>query len=183
MSANEVTFFPEYAIESTLFIANLLARPKIHQVLKMRYFADKLHLERYGWMASGDQYTAMKNGPVASQTYDMLKSARGQDIWSWRVLSTEIQAALRVDAITHEITVLRQADEAKLSVADMQCMKEAIETYGSLDFDPLTTASHDAAWQKAWDAKDDDAGANEMSLLDIAASLPHGKEVLAHIQA
>ncbi|NJM43125.1 MAG: SocA family protein [Brachymonas sp.] len=183
MAANEITFFPDYAIESTLFISNLLVRPKIHQVLKMRYFADKLHLERFGWMASGDQYTAMKNGPVASQTYDMLKCARGQDIWSWRDMTAQVQAALRVDAQTHEITALRQADINKLSSADMQCINEAVRQYGNLGFERLTAASHDAAWQQAWEAKDDDAGANEMSLMTIAASLANGHELVAHIQA
>ncbi len=42
----------------------------------MMYFADRLHLERYGRFICGDSYVAMKNGPVPSFTYDILKARR-----------------------------------------------------------------------------------------------------------
>lgn len=77
MAVREITFAPDKALESVLYIAAHLAEPTIHEVLKIRYFADKLHLAQYGFLASGDEYVAMKFGPVASSTYNLLKAARG----------------------------------------------------------------------------------------------------------
>ena len=51
--------------------------PTVHAALKIRYFSDKLHLSRFGSLGSGDEYVAMKFGPVASNTYNLIKAARG----------------------------------------------------------------------------------------------------------
>jgi len=42
-------------------------------LLKMLYFADRYHIRHYGNLLSNDSYVAMKLGPVASITYDILK--------------------------------------------------------------------------------------------------------------
>ena len=43
-------------------------------ILKLLFFADRYHLRKYGRTISNDSYCAMQNGPVASKTYDLLKS-------------------------------------------------------------------------------------------------------------
>jgi len=48
--------------------------------LKMIYFADRYHLRHYGFTATDDTYYAMKLGPVASATYDILKSVAVKEI-------------------------------------------------------------------------------------------------------
>jgi uncharacterized phage-associated protein len=42
------------------------------KIVKMVYFADKLHLQLYGRTITGDSYCVMKNGPVGSTTLDVL---------------------------------------------------------------------------------------------------------------
>jgi len=42
-------------------------------LLKMLYFADRYHLRHFGLLISNDNYVAMKLGPVASTTLDVLK--------------------------------------------------------------------------------------------------------------
>ena len=53
--------------------------------LKIIYFADRYHLRRYGFTATDDSYYAMKLGPVASATYDILKSAKVKEISEYEV--------------------------------------------------------------------------------------------------
>ena len=59
-----------------LYVASKLQETTFHRIVKLLYFADKLHLERYGRFITGDRYIAMEYGPVPSNVYDMLKAAR-----------------------------------------------------------------------------------------------------------
>jgi uncharacterized phage-associated protein len=77
MAKKEISFSPHKAVESLLYVVARLIEPTVHEALKIRYFADKLHLAKYGWLASGDEYVAMQFGPVASSTYNLIKAARG----------------------------------------------------------------------------------------------------------
>ena len=63
MAIRENAFSPEKALESVLLIASSLNEPTVHEVLKMRYFADKIHFSEYGFLGSGDRYVAMSFGP------------------------------------------------------------------------------------------------------------------------
>ncbi|MDR0977586.1 MAG: SocA family protein [Endomicrobium sp.] len=49
------------------------SRQNIMYLLKLMFFADRYHLRHFGFVASGDKYFAMKNGPVASGTKDVLQ--------------------------------------------------------------------------------------------------------------
>ena len=52
MAAKEITFSPEKAFEPVLYIASKLRKLTFHDVLKVRCFADKLHLSAYGHLAT-----------------------------------------------------------------------------------------------------------------------------------
>lgn len=51
------------------------------RALKLIYFADRYHLRKYGRLLTGDQYYAMKFGPVASGVKDIaeMDSVSGQE--------------------------------------------------------------------------------------------------------
>jgi uncharacterized phage-associated protein len=183
LAAKEITFSPDKALESVLYIASKLAQPTVHEVLKIRYFADKLHLADFGFMASGDDYVAMKFGPVATTTYNLLKAARGdQSGWIHPRLSELIEGALDVQA--RNVKPLRQPNFDLLSKADVDCIDQALARYGNMPFKERTELSHDAAWQAAWDiAAEDEVGQSPIKLTDIAATLPNAQEVIAHLRA
>ncbi len=180
--AKEIAFFPQKAMESILYIASRLPRPTIHEVLKIRYFADKLHLSEYGFLASGDEYVAMQYGPVASNTYNLLKAARGdQSEWLHPSFSVIAQDAIQVTR-DHYVKCLRDPDTSQLSTADMSCLDEAIARYGHMGFGGRTQLSHDAAWQKAWNAaSQDDVGQAPMPINEIAKTLDNAAEILDHL--
>ena len=168
-----------------MYIASKLERPTVHEVLKIRYFADKLHLAEYGFMASGDDYVAMKFGPVASSTYNLLKAARGdQSGWIHPVFAQLVDGAVSMEADRKTLRPLRQANLRELSRADIACLDDAIERYGNMPFAERTQLSHDAAWQAAWDAaSEDEVGQSPMDMDAIARTLPNGQELVVHLHA
>lgn len=180
----EMTFSPVRALESLLFLAGNLEQPTIHEVLKLRYFADKIHLEKFGFMASGDNYCAMKFGPVASNTYNMLKAARGErSAWIHPDLISAVEGSLEV-VNSKFVHALRAADLSVLAPSDAECLKEALAAYGNMPFKERTELSHDAAWERAWEAAASDSiSAGDMTLVDIAATLPNAEEVVEHLRA
>jgi uncharacterized phage-associated protein len=185
LAAKEITFSPDKALESVLYIASKLAQPTVHEVLKIRYFADKLHLADFGFMASGDDYVAMKFGPVATTTYNLLKAARGdQSGWIHPRLYELIPGALEVSRGSNLVKPLRAPTLDRMSAADIASLDQALTLYGNMPFAQRTELSHDAAWQAAWDAAtEDEAGQSPIKLEDIAATLPNAQEVIAHLHA
>lgn len=185
MAANEITFSPEKALEATLYIASKVTNPTIHEVLKIRYFADKLHLKNYGWMASGDDYVAMKFGPVGSGAYNLMKAARGDESgYIHPQFPLLVKDALAVAEDRKSLLVLRPVNLSLLSRADVACLDEALNAYGNMPFAERTELSHDAAWQQAWDAaSEDEVGASPMQVECIAQTLANADEVIAHLRA
>jgi uncharacterized phage-associated protein len=185
LSAKEITFSADKALESVLYIASKLDKPTVHEVLKIRYFADKLHLSEYGFMASGDDYVAMKFGPVATTTYNMLKAARGdQSGWIHPRLYELINGVLEVSRGSNLVKHLRDPNLDLLSPADVSSLDQALSSYGNMPFTQRTDLSHDSAWQAAWNtATEDEAGQSPIRLEDIAATLPNTQEIIAHLHA
>lgn len=185
MSATEITFSPDRSLEAILFLASRLANPSIHEVLKLLYFADKLHLSRYGWLATGDDYVAMRFGPVASGTYNLLRAARGdQSGWIHPDFPRLARTALEVGGDARSLQILRSPDPSMLSPAFIEALESALDQYANMSFGQRTRLSHDAAWQEAWDlAAEDEVGQSPMSTESIAKTLSNADEVIARIHS
>jgi uncharacterized phage-associated protein len=140
-------FKAEKSVESILYIAQNVKQPTFHHISKMMYFADKVHLEKYGRFICGDSYVAMKHGPVPSGTYDILKVARGDGFAPLSALNPINQAFIVVDKFL--VKPLRAVAMDYFSESDLECLDNAIKKYGHLPFSQLTDLSHDKAWQAA----------------------------------
>lgn len=164
-------FDREKALEVVKYIAANAPTPTYYWVLKILYHADKLHLQRYGRLICGDDYVAMKHGPVPSGTYDLLKQARMFNSMP------ELHPAPEDLEIQGGYTVvpLKGPDMDFFSDSDVECLNESIQRYGSLSFEKLKAASHDAAYNSA--------GENDFIDIEaIVATLPNKDAVLEHIR-
>lgn len=165
-------FDPEKALNLVLYVAQEVPNATFHTISKVIYFADKLHLQRYGRLICGDSYVAMKHGPVPSEIYDMMKDVRGDgnsDHWHTAREAFEVEG--RATVVPH-----RAPDFDVFSSSDLECIDESIKDYGHLSFTQLTELSHDAAWN----ATDD----NDMiDLEEIVATLPDSAALLQHLRA
>jgi len=160
----------EKALEVLLYIG---ARcPNTYNALKVLYFADKEHLAEYGRLICGESYIAMKQGPVPSGVYDMIKYVRGDGF-----ILTEIPLGESFTIDGYNIIPLRKANIDLLSESDIECLDKAIKKYGTLPFSELKRLSHN-------DAAYIDADENDVISLDaIVRSLPNCEILFDYLHA
>jgi uncharacterized phage-associated protein len=131
-------FDHEKAKEALLYVASRAPIPDRFHICKILYFADKYHLDKYARFIYGDVYAAMRNGPVPSRAYDLIKAADAGDL-----------ADIAVD--DWDVTALRDPQLDVFSKSDIEALDWAIQKYGSLPFKKLRAISHDASWKQATD--------------------------------
>ncbi len=173
MTVTPIRFDPERALELVLYVASRLRYPTLHSVSKVLYFADREHLSRYGSLLSGDNYVAMRHGPVPSAIYNLMKAGAGRleplipsQFYELVAQSLSVEEGRRVRP-------LRPANLDLLSASQRECLDSSIKENGKLSFKRLTDKSHDAAWKSA----------DENDLIDvkaIAKTLRNAKQVLAY---
>ena len=159
------------ALNALLFLCDHLPKPvDVYAAMKVIYFADKCHLERFGRLMFGETYIAMENGPVPSGVYDVIKYVGGRANYDLKF--PEAHAALF--ATRTELTPKQRPDLDVFSRSELQCLIEAARKYGGLSFGQLKRLSHDDAWESA--------NANgEMDVMDIARSLMDGDLIAGHL--
>ena len=128
------------ALEVILWLANKQPGLGFHAILKLIFFADKYHLNRYGRPIVGDRYVAMHYGPVASVTYDILKG----DLLAIEMTGEDpLPFGVRHQANRPHVYPNRPARLDLLSESDMEALAHAFATYGHLGFDELYQITHD----------------------------------------
>ena len=168
-------FDAEKAVNTVLYIVQKLESPSFHTLFKIIYFADKYHLEEYGRLIFGDEYIAMKHGPVPSNVYDILKAISPyHQTYRHEYIAKEFGDALLVKD-NHFINALKDCDLEVFSPSDTKCLDKAINEYGSMSFDELTEISHDRAWEEA-------GPSDIMSIESIIRTLPSADDLLEHLK-
>lgn len=163
-------FDEDIALQTVLYIYNRVTNPTFHKISKIIYFADRLHLEKYGRFICGDSYVAMKHGPVPSGIYDILK-----DICRNADLPIVKKAKGLLEIKDYNVKSLEDADLDYFSESDILCLNKAIKKYGHKTFKQLTDLSHDQAW--------DSAGENDfIEIQDIAKTFENSEALLEHLE-
>ena len=160
------------ALQSLVYLCDHLPQPvSVYTALKVIYFADKLHLERFGRQMFGDTYIAMDNGPVPSGAYDIVKYVSGRAKYD-----LEFPAAhAALFATPRELVKKARPDLDVFSRSELMCLAACARQFGGLSFNELKTISHDEAWKQA-----DQNG--EMDLPSIAATLKDGDLIVQHLR-
>ena len=162
---NRFSFDKEKAIEVIALFAEKAPIPDIYHLVKICYFADLLHLEKYGRPVFGDDYIKMDNGPVPSRLYDLYKNIKsGRD----RFLSESFQIKGNI------ITALRSYDEDEFSPSDIECLEVSIERHGNKTFAQLVADSHDSAWNSAEKNR-------QIDYFKMLELLPNHKNLVEHL--
>lgn len=149
-------------LESILLILEIAAkRGKLvtqYSVLKTLFLADRAHLNRYGRPITYDNYVAMKDGPVASYAYNMLKGTfdferelgAKEAPWESRKAPEFSPKAM----VFH--SPRRKPDLDILSETDVEEIGSSLTTVLSLTFNQLRRLTHeDPAYLDAWDDEGD----------------------------
>ncbi len=164
-------FDREKAIHTVLFISKQLPSPTFHGVFKILYFAEQKHLARYGASIVADVFIAMKNGPVPSKIYDILKALRNELAFH---VDTQFEKKLIEVRDNHFILPVGEVKLDVLAESEVECLHESLEENKSLKFSALTEKSHDQAWKNA-DPND------EISPIELARMGGAGEGMLTYI--
>lgn len=167
-------FNHDKAINLVLFVVKSVPDPGLHKVFKLLYFADREHLKLYGTTISSDKYISMKDGPVPSSIYDILKIARGDYMLPTPEDFKEFVKRCLDVVSRYKIIAKENPNLDYLSESEIECLIFSIEKYKNLSFEKLKQLSHDFAWEQAQDN-------NEMSILNIAKAGGASQEMLDYI--
>jgi len=105
-------------------------------LLKMIYFADRYHLRHFGNLATEDCYVAMKLGPVASTTYDILKKV------PYNINSAEIGYLSAVKELSEYDVEIAIQDNDELSESFNRSLNFASKEFGHFDWKKQSDISH-----------------------------------------
>lgn len=114
-------------------------------VAKIMYFAERLHINRYGRPIVADDYIAMPQGPVPSTIKDFI-----DEKWNWVEKPESIEGAIVVDRSSRYARLMpgrSDFDISSLSMSDVECLNEAMEFCVQKQPDELSGITHR---HKAW---------------------------------
>ncbi len=140
----------EKALEVILYLSYRVKEISFHKLVKILFFADIYHLNKYGRPIIGDNYIAMKFGPVASTVYDILE----KDDFTIEALSEvpfQIERKSTGGRIIPIVIPERDYNPDELSISDEEALNYAVNKYKNYSFSELTELSHQhPGWYKAW---------------------------------
>ena len=147
---------PNYTktVEALLYLMELAGERRLdrYKLGKALFFADREHLNEYGRPITYCNYAAMKDGPVPSEAYDLLK---GVPLRNAEHVDTPWQAENIRDNIFNYIPK-RVANRRKLSVSDLEALETAYEFVKDKSFGDIWNLTHeDDAYAEAWNRRGD----------------------------
>ena len=131
-----------------------------YDIVKSLFLADRAHLNKYGRPITFDNYTAMKDGPVPSTSYNFLKEDP-QTFWRQsKKLPWHKNAAPDISPKAFSFTISEDGfDTSALSESDIEELKGALTVVKSLGFKQVRRLTHeDQAYVEAWEDEGDAQG-------------------------
>jgi uncharacterized phage-associated protein len=118
---------------------------------KLLYFADKIHLNRYGRPITGDSYACMDNGPVPSISLNEMNEAIAPDESTdtpalLRVLNVDLTSRYPIFSLKHDSLFVPDT----FSRSELEVLREVADTYGKMPAGRLIDLTHEeSAWNRA----------------------------------
>lgn len=157
-------------IEALVFVAERVPRIDAFHVCKVFYFADLNHLRKYGRPVLGDYYFAMDHGPVPTFTLNVTGQKEQFVGAAWLDAARKKISFDESEGHVH-LTAKDSFDDSLFSRTDLECLSDAAERYGKMDFLELWRRAHN---EKAW--KDHYQGSGTSSPIPFEAFIPEGTE-------
>lgn len=148
-----------------------------YDIVKTMFLADRSHLADYGRPITFDNYAAMKDGPVGSAAYDILKgNIPIEQCCDETGALWESFPAPEIGFRARRYTRLqREPDERYLSESDRHALLEALGLVKQLKFSGVRDLTHsDPAYINAWSSREGKKS-NPINYIDM---IPEGDEEL-----
>ena len=148
--------------EAIIYIAKRCPNVTLYYVLKIMYFAEKAHCEKYGRLIFGNHIDASyEHGPVPREAYRLINHNRF------------LQPGADGFKVLQKIVVPdREPDYDVFSESEIECMDEYLDVC-KLPFEELREKSHDASY---------DATNGLMTLEEFTMGMENREEILNHLK-
>ena len=169
----------EKTLEVLLYISH--RTDNLFNIVKTLYFADKFHLEEYGQLLTGDYYVPMREGPVPSGAYDLIKLARGDDfLFDKNIIDVHPEEAFKVIKCEegYNIRPNREPNLDLLSESNIHCLNKSINLYGNMSIRDLWRIAHKEESYNKYKGERE-IPLREIILLDVS----DGKDVLEYLDS
>ncbi|AVM53217.1 putative phage-associated protein [Bacteroides zoogleoformans] len=134
--------------EIVLYILNKTKGLDYYHIFKVIYFANIVHLAKYGCPMVSDVFCALPDGPVPSILYNCVKGDQYCDKELQSMLDDSILKG-RDDAY-YMLEAKRKFDETYLSKADIEVLDRSISENANLPYGDLRSKSHGKEWERAY---------------------------------
>jgi uncharacterized phage-associated protein len=127
-------------IEVILWLANRKPGIDIYHVAKVLFYADKMHINKYGRPITGDTYVKMPYGPVPSGVRDLIT----ENSWLSPKQLLQIKKSLIIDKTDnhYKLAAVRDPNMKYFSKSDISCLNSSLSKYGCMSFDELYNSTH-----------------------------------------
>ncbi|MBF0259990.1 MAG: SocA family protein [Desulfamplus sp.] len=126
-------------IEVIVWLAKKQPGIDVYHAAKVLFYADKMHINKYGRPVTGDVYIKMPYGPVPSGARDLITGSA----WLSPKQTDKMKDSLIIDKdLNYQLTALRPPDTSYLSRSDITCLETSLNKYGHLSFDELYSLTH-----------------------------------------
>jgi len=152
------------------------------KLFKIMYFAQKDYLLTYGKVLCPDTFKARKFGPVPTLSDKVLKTVETRESLSGRTDLKAFAGSIRVDG-SQTVFARQEPDTDYLSGKERECLDKWILYCRDKDSKKeLSPESHDAAYEAAWKAYQDDPQKGEMTLIEIARAGGASEKLVSYIR-
>ncbi|MCX6384722.1 MAG: Panacea domain-containing protein [Actinobacteria bacterium] len=143
----------------TIFSKNNQDLTKL-RIVKLLYFIDKLHLQKYGRVVLNDRYYKLPKGPIPSLTLNLLNEFFDPEfayaVKNHKIDKSKISHFLEATG-SYRLKIKKESDFESLSKSELEIIDEVLKIYGLLDTDKIVDMSHkDATWLKTEEPKEID---------------------------
>lgn len=131
------------------------------KLIKLMFIADKKALEYYNYTISNDDIYSMKNGPVLSTTYDLIKNTganayiEGIEEWNKYFIVNNYELSFKKNINSDEIDNLLSDDVLWLSDADIEIIENVYNEYKDYTYSEMIKIIHNKSqfpeveWEQA----------------------------------
>ena len=139
------------AIEAIVYLANKKPAMTQYFFMKMMFYADKFHINRYGTPVIGDKYIKMTNGPVPSFILDAIHLDGSKLTYDdYEAITESLSFATQGRKIL--TTAKRAANMDYFSETDIECLDKAFDFCKDKTFTELKNLTHEEpSWKNAVD--------------------------------
>jgi len=164
-------------LEAVIYIAQEQPGIDLYAILKVLYYAEKGHLNKYGRPITGDFMRALELGPVPQLAYDIVNES------DFDMVDPSVMVAFKKRVKVGNSKRGDKSYKAKdapnlygFTQTDIECLDDAIEKYGSLSFEELKKISHlELGWLET-----ERSGTIDYALM-IDAETEHRDQVIAEL--